>query len=442
MGLLDLILPPRSRATQYSAGGNTYSGNPVTQTWTKTPAEPIGSNFDEMVTKALQASAVVSAVEMVRMSVFSEARFQWQTFNKGRPGDLFGSPELALLERPWPGGTTGDLLSRMILDADFAGNAYVARIDGELVRLRPDWTDIVLAKRLVDVPDPDADVVAQVGYKRAGYAYYERGKNPDTRPVYFLPDEVAHFAPYPDPLAVYRGMSWLTPVCRDIETDKQGTDHKSKWFENAATPNLAISLPKEIDADDFLQFVELMDNSHKGSENAGKTLYLAGGADPTVIGSNMQQMDFKAVQGASETRIAAAGGIHPVIVGLSEGLSGSSLNAGNYSAAKRSVGDRTMRPLWRNVAGSLEVLLENPNPATRLWIDDRDVAFLRDDEMDRAQIASADAQIIRTLGDGGWDPDSIKAAMAAGYDWSLLKSSGLLPVQLQPPGSGTTGAPA
>ena len=54
--------------------------------------------------------------------------------NNGRPGDLFGSRELEILERPWVGGTTGDLLSRMILDADFAGNSYTARVGSELVR--------------------------------------------------------------------------------------------------------------------------------------------------------------------------------------------------------------------------------------------------------------------------------------------------------------------
>jgi hypothetical protein len=74
---------------------------------------------------------------------------------------------------------------------------------------------------------------------------------------------------------------------------------------------------------------------HAGVANAYKTLYLTAGADATVVGKDLQQLDFKVVQGAGETRIAAAAGIHPVIVGLSEGLAGSSLNAGNFAAARR-----------------------------------------------------------------------------------------------------------
>src|ERR1044072_9282454 len=106
-----------------------------------------------------------------------------------------------------------------------------------------------------------------------------------------------------------------------------------------------------------------MDSRHKGTDNAYKTLYTGGGADVTVIGADMRQMDFKVTQGAGESRMAAAGGVHPSIVGLSEGLQGSSLNAGNFGAPRRLVADATMRPLWRNEAGSLEVLIPPPADA-------------------------------------------------------------------------------
>ena len=446
MRLLDAILPAPKPArprdayrSAFTFGGLGYNGIPIQTTWGKTPAETISNDFEGLVSGALQSSAVVAAVEGVRTSVFSEARFQWQRFNNGRPGDLFGTPDLAVLERPWPGGTTGDLLTRMLLHADFGGNAYVARIRDELVPMRPDWVDIVLAPREVDL----GSETATIGYRRIGYAYWHDGQRfGSARPVVFLPGEVCHFAPLPDPCANYRGMSIYTPVLREIESDKQATVHKSKFFENAATPNLAVTLPKEIDAADFSEFVESMDRAHRGAENAYKTLYLAGGADPTVIGQNFQQLDFKAVQGAGETRIAAAAGVGAILANLSEGMQGSSLNAGNYQAAKRRFADATMRPLWRNAAGSLESILAAPvGSGARLWYDDRDVAFLRDDQSDVADIQAKEAQTIRNLLDAGFTPDSVKAAVDAN-DWSLLTHSGLFSVQLQAPGSNTTPAPA
>ena len=98
--------------------------------------------------------------------------------------------DLAVLERPWPGGTTGDLLTRMLLHADFGGNAYVARIGNELVPMRPDWVDIVLAPREVDLGSESATI----GYRRIGYAYWHDGQRfGSARPVVFLPDEVLKY---------------------------------------------------------------------------------------------------------------------------------------------------------------------------------------------------------------------------------------------------------
>lgn len=414
----------------FSFGGSQYPLGYQT-TWGTEKAEPIGDNFVGYVTGALRSNGVVSAVELARLMVFSEARFQFQALNGGRPGDLFGTPELRILERPWEGGTTGDLLARKLLDADLAGNSYTARLGGELVRLRPDWVEIVLAERVAPLGQSSEDVV--VGLKKVGYWYYHGGKGITPKPAFFLPNQVAHFAPYPDPLATYRGMSWLTPVIREIQADTSATRHKLKFFENAATPNLAVSLAKEITPAQFGEFIELMDAQHKGVENAYKTLYTAGGADVTVIGADLKQLDFKVTQGAGETRIAAAGRVHPVIVGLSEGMQGSSLNAGNFSAARRSFADGTMRPLWRNAAGSLEDLVKVPDGA-RLWYDDRDIGFLREDAKDAADIQGVQSQTIRQLVDAGYTADSVVAAVNAS-DWTLLTHSGLFSVQLQPAGA-------
>lgn len=407
-------------------------------TYGNLPAEPIGETFTEFVNNAYRANGIVYACEMVRVKVFAEARFQFQALRGGRPAELFGTPDLSILERPAMGCTTGDMLARMILDADFAGNWFGTIVDGELVRMRPDWVDIILAPRY-------GLGGGQVGHKKVGYIYYEGGKNgqagvygrPSTDPEVFLAEEVAHFAPSPDPLAEYRGMSWLTPVVREIQSDSTATRHKQKWFENAATPNLAVSLAKEITPEQFELFVEKMDSQHKGPETAGKTLYTAGGADVTVVGADMRQMDFKVVQGAGETRIAAAAGVHPVVAALSEGMQGSSLNAGNFQAAKRAVGQITFRPLWRNAAGSLEVLVPPPDPATsRLWYDSRDVDFLREDEKDAADIRFRDAQTMRTLTDAGWEPDAAVGFAQSGDTNGLVgKHSGLFSVQLQPPGT-------
>lgn len=407
------------QGSQYPLGLN------FTQPNSKT--EPIGENFAGYVQHGLRSNGIVWTCATVRLQVFSQARFLWQRLRSGKPGDLFGTSALNRLERPWMGGTTGDLLGQMILHADFAGNAYVySGDDGDLGLLRPDWTDIVLEQRFANG--------GVAGFKRAGYVYFDGGQR-DRRPTVFLPDEVAHFAPSPDPMASFRGMSWLTPIISDLTSDKAANRHRLNVYENAATPNLAVSLAADVSPEAFDAFVERMNANHKGVQNAGKTLFLGGGADVKVVGASLHELDFKAIQGASETRVAAASGVGAIIAQFSEGMQGSSLNAGNYGAARRRFSDIPLRHLWQNVSGSLETLIPPPTGA-RLWYDASDIAFLQEDAKDAADIWAVKAQAIRTLTDGGYTPESVMAATAA-EDETLLVHTGKLSVQLQPPSDGT-----
>jgi hypothetical protein len=187
------------------------------------------------------------------------------------------------------------------------------------------------------------------------------------------------------------------------------------------------------DPEKFRRAVEMSEQQYSGIQNAYKTFYVAGGSDATVVGSNFEQMSFKTVQGAGETRIAAAGGMHPTIVGLSEGLQGSSLNAGNFGAAKRLVADKTLRPLWRNFAGSMSSIVRVPG-GSQLWYDDRDIPFLQEDVKDAAEIQKVQTASIRQLVDAGFTPESVIDAITSG-DFERLKHSGLMSVQLLPPGT-------
>jgi hypothetical protein len=95
-----------------------------------------------------------------------------------------------------------------------------------------------------------------------------------------------------------------------------------------------------------------------------------------------------------------------------------------------------MRPLWRNAAGSLAQLVNVPAGA-ELWYDDRDIAFLREDRRDAAEIQGVQSRTIRQLVDAGYEPKSVTAAVMA-EDYSLLTHTGLYSVQLQKPGATQT----
>ncbi len=391
--------------------------------------EMIDSDFVGYVEQAYKRNGIVFACMLARQLVFTEARFLFQQMSKGRPAELFPDASLRLLERPWPNGTTGELLARMEQDAGLAGNFYATAVgngaDRRVRRMRPDWCTIITGSPSDDPFDLEARPVGLIYEPRPASA--RRSK-----PVLLLARDVCHFSPIPDPLAQWRGMSWLTPVIREVQADSAATTHKLKFFENGATTNFVATYDASIGKDRFLEYVEAFKEAHEGVNNAYKTIHLGGGADVTTVGADMRQLDFKLTQGAGETRIAAASGLGAVMVQLSEGLAGSSLNAGNFGAARRRAADMFFRPMWRMAAASLESLVP-PRDGTRLWYDDRDVAFLREDAGDAADIRQTDAATATMLIREGFTPTSVQKFMnAGGTDWTMLVHSGLVSVQLQP----------
>jgi phage portal protein BeeE len=394
------------------------------------------SNIDEeqiafTASAAYKSNGPVFALVLARLQVFSQARFQWTRFSGGQPTQLFGSQELSVLERPWPGGTTGDLLARLELDASLAGNCYVRRTKVDrLNRLRPDWVTIVLGSQ-TDAANPseapDVDVV--------GYVYDPPNGTMTIFPADGSNGRIAHYAPLPDPDFHYLGMSWITPVIREMQADSLATEHKARFFTNAATPNLAIKFDASVSFDMVKRFKALMEAEHRGAWNAYKTLYMGGGADPKVIGKDFRELDFAATQGKGESRLAAAAGVPPSWVGFSEGLQGSALNAGNFNSARRRFADGTMQHLWTNASASLEALLTPPDSGASLWFDTRSVAFMREDAGDLAAIQQKQALTITALVRDGFTAQSAVDAVT-NNDWGRLVHTGLTSVQLQPPTDG------
>jgi hypothetical protein len=119
------------------------------------------------------------------------------------------------------------------------------------------------------------------------------------------------------------------------------------------------------------------------------------------------------------------------VAGFSEGLAAATYS--NYAQARRRFADQTIRPLWRNVCGSLQMVVTTP-PDAQLWYDDSDISALQEDQKDAGAIMQAHSVAIKTFVDAGYTPESAVKAVAAD-DLSLLVHTGLVSVQLQPPGS-------
>jgi phage portal protein BeeE len=381
--------------------------------------EPVLPQLAAYAQQANSSNAIIFAAILVRMSLFSEARFQYQALDDHH---LFGNTSLATLEVPFgPPSTTGDLLARMEQDQVLAGNAYIWNPPGEgrLVRLRPDWTTIV--SEVVQV-DGGGRYKRPVGYFwEPPKSLMEQGKG------FMVPaEECVHWAPIPDPAADFRGMSPLTPIWRDIAGDDGLTGYKIRYLQNNASPNLLIKYAQKLQPGTVDSIRERVNARYGGVDNAAKTLILDQGADATLIGNSLSQMDFSGVSAVGTERILAACEVPGVLVGL-EPLRGAGRG---YQESMQKFANIWARPAWRSVCGALSQIVDVP-AGNRLWFDTSDIAALADGELERGQAALVKAQALLALQQAGYDRMSAVAAVDS-MDLSQLKEAAVPP---PPPGA-------
>ena len=415
----------RSALTDYIGGlqqfmfsGNTYG---VGFTWAgESRTSSVQPSISGYAT-ALLACPPAFAAQLIRGELMSQVELAWQGLRgTERAGKIVDAP-LGVLANASRSG----VLEQAEWHAGVGGTAFihVNRSTGVVRALRPDWVTVVIGSD----QSPEEAAYALDG-EIVGYVYRPGGTG---RPVTLLASDVAHWAPIPDPLSPWRGMSWLTPVLREMQGDFLATEHKLKFFENAGTPNMVFSLDPSVTPEQLRDFKIATDDALSGVDNAYKNLYLGGGADVTVVGRDMAQLEFAATLAAGENRIAVASRVPAAILGVKEGLQGSTLNAGNFAQARRAMADTWLFSNLKSLCAALEKLV-TPPAGTRLWYDPN-IPFLRDDAKDAAQVNATNAQALRNLVDGGFDPGSVVAAITAN-DMSLLVHTGRLSVQLQKPG--------
>ncbi|MDP2712103.1 MAG: phage portal protein [Solirubrobacteraceae bacterium] len=410
--------PAAERSAYFGYGGHEYMLQPSLAS--TGPVERPAAYGD--LAYALQTNPAVFAVCDVRSKALGEARFQWRSMVDGRPGKFFDTGELARLQSPWRGAHTRDLIHRLVQDVDLAGNAYVVRSGAGLRRLRPDRVVVVVA---ADGGDPNAIDASVVGYQ-----YHPNGVGSSTDEIVnLLPEEVAHWMPTPDPGARFRGMSWLRSVLVEVVADGEISEYKGRFFRNGATVSTVLTMPDGVVGEAFDVAVAKFQAAHGSPENAHKPLFLRYGADMKTIGADPQSTEMKVLQGGSETRIAAAGGVPPVIAGFSEGLSSTSYAA--YDASRRRFADYTLRPLLGSLAEALETLLDKPDADAFLTYDPREISHFQEDTKDQADIQHAEAATLGSLFMAGFTPESAVEAITSG-DLSRLVHTGVLSAQVLP----------
>ena len=396
------------------------------------------STFRSMIAEVHEKSGPVSAAVMARAFLLSQVRFAWADPSDAASELEFGRG-LDRLDRPGA-MTRAEMLIRLEQDASYSGNAFLAsRRRGPVFRLDPSRVTFAFGSNSeptwnsedeMELPF-DAQIIALI-YNSSDNSMLGSPASVEDLEV-FYPGEFAHWKPEPDPIRWWRGQSWITPLIEDVGLDRQISDHQSKFFQHAATPNLVFVMDPKRSQSEVQAYADIVNEKHAGARNAWRNMFLGGAVDVKTVGVDLSKLSLKDVQGGLETRISMRSRVPAVILGAREGLSGSSLNTGNYSAARRLFADGWFSPTIDSLCETLEQLVPPPRNR-RMTHDSSKVLFLQEDRKDEAEIRNAKVTAIRTLVDGGFDPASAVATIAP--EWSgRLDHAGLLSVQLQEPGA-------
>ena len=444
MRLLDNLLPP-SEARSYSALPASFGFQQFVDFMTfqgkqyglaGSPMRMPGDSFSSYVESIHRRTPIISAAAVARALLMSQIRFQV----RGVDGVRSEPASLAPLKRPGALKRSA-FLNLAEMHTSYSGTAYPVLKNGRLYLLRPDWTQVVLGSASDPVEAPNGEMLPPSDAEIVGLFYQPTDGVSKGNAEMFQVGQFARHAPEPDPVWWWRGVSWVTGVLSEFALDGQVTSHQHKFFEHAATPNLVFLMEQARTPTEVAEFAKVLNETHTGPTNAHKNMFLGGGTDVKVVGSELDKLGLRDLSGAFETRVSARSRVPATILHIAEGNKGSALNSSTYGQTRREWSDLWFTPTADALCESLEDIIRIPNG--ELTWDPSRVMFLQEDEKDAAEIMGLKMSAMRTGWDGGADPQSVIDAINTG-ELSKLKHTGNLSVQLQPPGSGdtpTNGAP-
>lgn len=402
------------------------------------PANPLAASRPRVsgdlasLVASAQPHSVLSASVLTRMLVLSEA---WPRWADNETGNLFGNTALDVFEGPeFPA-----LVMAAEQMASFTGNAFLLKRRGTLRLLRSDWVHVVLGSdskpaqvaAAMETPEKDRREALTHALDAVviGYIYAPPKLDPEVLAV----EDVVHWKPEPHPLSTWLGGSWITSCVRELRADIQVDDHTDKFFEQGATPQVVYTLDPNISPENAKKLKDVLEDEHSGLTNAWRTQYIGGGTDVKVIGSRLKDLGLTGLSSQLETRMTLRSRVPAIVLGVAAGMQGSALNSGNYGQTRRMWADTWFTPYVAGLVRSLETVVPAQTRA-HLKHDRSRSMFLQEDQLDDAEIIGRQATSIRTLTDGGYETKTVVAAVTTG-DLRLLKHTGLLPVQVQEPGS-------
>lgn len=291
-----------------------------------------------------------------------------------------------LAEQPNEGYTWSTLIWAMLFSWVTEGNVYLLawpKLDGSLGQL------YYLPHHMVEIMDDEMSSVAakQDGSKLVTYyRYYQPGG------VYvdFAPEMVIHLRRGLNPNDMRYGWSPLKSTVKEVFGDNVAATYTSSLIDNSAVPSVIISPESRagqpmISESDARSITVSLRNA-LSREGAGKPVFIPKGVNASTIAYSPKDLELGALADRLVSRICAAMGLDPMVLGLPS----ANKTYSNLAEAQDGAFSRTITPAKRQIAEQLTVAIlrrKMNEKNTRVWWDDSGVDALQDDRAETALMA-------------------------------------------------------
>lgn len=315
-----------------------------------------GYSKNELVFAAIEELATSAAEPTLKVKIGEEWTHQ--------------APIIQFLERPNPFHDRFEFWATVIMHRSIAGNAY-----GLIVRSasgRPVQIWLMRPDRIRIVPD-SAKYISH-------YEYDIGGGEPVKLPI----EDVVHWKTR-NPVDDFYGMPPLMAASGRVDIDNYMKDFVKTFFQSAGVPAGLLSVKGRLEKAAKKEIKERFRHDYGGPSGWHDLMVLDQDASFTPMTANMGTSGLVVpdLDEINEARILMCFGVPPELVGARVGMRNSSY--AQKDAARESFWDETLAPLYKELAGPLNLRVvpafygERANPPL-IAFDLSDVRALQEDE--------------------------------------------------------------
>ncbi len=194
------------------------------------------------------------------------------------------------------------------------------------------------------------------------------------------------YSRFVDPATMIEGVGPLQAAIKDYQLDSEREDYLVEMLTNLKMPGLLIHSPVELTVKQRSDMkAYLHDNVGKGAR--GNELLLEGEGVTAEILSPLKDLDWPGFSAMTETRICAAFGVSPLLVGVRVGIEHSTYS--NYEIARRALYQDTLVPFWKMLGAvfTRSLLRQEGEETLEVRFNLDNVKALQEDATERAQRA-------------------------------------------------------